>query len=625
MSANFIHAQPPLADRAKAAAGRFIAWLHLQPLFLVAFAAAAAMGLADILVDPSRLATALGDTDDATRLTQIRELLAGHPWFDMTLARFGGSEPLVSHWSRIIDLPIAAMITLFSTVLGTEHAEFAARALWPTLLSGVIVSCIAWYCETLASRTTALLAIALAAPCTGHFQFVPGRIDHHSAMIIGAVGGTLVLLAAIDRPKLGWFAGLMLGVGCAVGYEGLILTLAALAIVTLSAIATNANLGGPARASAAFAATLSLCWFVFGPGLPDGRVVCDALSTNLIALAVCGAVGVGLANQARLEHASAWVSFVYAAVPGIVGLVLYGIAEPVCLGGPFAQVEPRLGPVWLSHVSETRSLFALAGASLSDMFSVAAYPLVAVAYGLLVVRGRHMPHAKTMFTIFLVTLLLGLYQVKLLPYASYLCVPLIAIGLTRPAVARAPVARNQKSKAASPLLAISGGLAAVFLASVILATVVLNLSNGSQAGTPGAPVETNAGGTGDFQSCTNAENIKPLAGLSHALAANDIDLGPYLVAWTSLDVLSAPYHRLGRPILSTHDLFHASKAEAKARMQRLGATYVIVCAALNDTAADSTTPGDSLRVALLAGAAPEFLEPVAIGKGNVKVWRLKAD
>ena len=60
-------------------------------------------------------------------------------------------------------------------------------------------------------------------------------------------------------------------------------------------------------------------------------------------------------------------------------------------------------------------------------------------------------------------------------------------------------------------------------------------------------------------------------------------------------------------------------------MQKLGATYVIVCPALGDTVADFPAPADALRTALLSGQAPDFLESVEIGKGNVKVWRLRAD
>lgn len=608
-----------VVEQGKARAALFSAqayeWVARKPLWVVALGAAAVMGLADLAANPAILTGVLGDTDDAARLTQVRELIAGQAWSDLRLWRFGGSEPLISHWSRIIDLPLAAMILLLSTVLGQDMAEVVTRMVWPTLLSAGVAYSVARYCERVADRKTALLALLLVVPCTGHFQFTPGRIDHHNAMIIGAVAGTFALLAALDKPRMGWVAGLLLGFGCAVGFEGLGLTLAALGIVTLSALFVTDDLAGVARASAAYAATLLAAYLVFGPWRPDGLIVCDALSVNLIALAVCGAAGVALAHRARENGRSQLVSFGILAGAGVAGLALYGTVQPACLAGPYGQVEPRLGPVWLDHVSEVRSLFAVSQSSLSDGLSFAGYPLIALGYGALVLRKRLMPHAATYFAVFAVTVLLGLWQVRLLPYASYLSVPLIAVGLFRRETAVVPVTRDQ------PVAAVWGLAGGVAAAMAGLATVGFVLMAG-QPGVAATPaVATSDAAPADFKSCTSGKSIKGLAGLPKGLAVNDIDLGSYLVAWTSLSVLSAPYHRMGRSILAAHDLLHASAAEAPLRMKAIGARYVVLCGPLGDTVA-ARAPGDALRGELLAGRVPVGLEAVAVNAGPVKVWRL---
>ena len=608
-----------VVEQAKARVALFAAeafeWVSRKPLWAVAFGAAAVMGLADLAANPAILTTVLGDTDDAARLVEVRELIAGQPWFDMRMWRFGGAEPLISHWSRIIDLPLAALVMLFSTVLGQEMAEVVTRMVWPTLLSGVIVYSVARYCETFTDRKTALLALLLVVPCTGHFQFTPGRIDHHNAMIIGAVAGTFALLACLDRPRLGWLAGLLLGLGCAVGFEGLGLTLAALGIVTLSALFVTDDLAGVARAAASYAVTLLAAYLVFGPGRPDGLVVCDALSVNLIALAVCGAAGVWGAHVAREGGRSQLEAFGILVAAGAVGLGLYGYAQPACLAGPYGQVEPRLGPIWLDYVSEVRSLWAVSQSSLADGLSFAGYPLIALGYGVVVVRGRLMSHAATYFAVFAVTVLLGMWQIRLLPYASFLSVPLIAVGLFRRVTeAVVPVERSTPVAAGWGL---AGGIAA---AVAWLATVGFVLMSG-QPGVAATPVAGDVV-AGDFASCTSGKSIKGLAGLPKGLAVNDIDLGSYLVAWTRLSVLSAPYHRMGRSILAAHDLLHASAAEAPLRMKAMGARYVVLCQSLGDTVA-ARAPGDALRGELLAGRVPDGLEAVTVKGGPVKVWRLR--
>src|SRR5262252_3763535 len=71
-----------------------------------------AIAAADFLLTSSLrpLLRTVGDPDDAVRLETVRELLHGASWFDTTLPRIGAPTPLVSHWSRLVDAPLAASI-----------------------------------------------------------------------------------------------------------------------------------------------------------------------------------------------------------------------------------------------------------------------------------------------------------------------------------------------------------------------------------------------------------------------------------------------------------------------------------------------------------------------------------
>jgi hypothetical protein len=70
-------------------------------------------------------------TDDATRLVEIRDLLAGQSWFDHTQYRLNPSEGVVTHWSRLLDLPIALLIKaaemIVPTALAYRHDDLAGR------------------------------------------------------------------------------------------------------------------------------------------------------------------------------------------------------------------------------------------------------------------------------------------------------------------------------------------------------------------------------------------------------------------------------------------------------------------------------------------------------------------
>src|SRR5690349_7387974 len=49
-------------------------------------------------------------TDDAMRLVEVRDLLAGQSWFDLVQHRLDPPAGSPMHWSRLIDAPLAAMI-----------------------------------------------------------------------------------------------------------------------------------------------------------------------------------------------------------------------------------------------------------------------------------------------------------------------------------------------------------------------------------------------------------------------------------------------------------------------------------------------------------------------------------
>jgi hypothetical protein len=604
--------------RAQEFAIRAYAIIEAQPLWLLALAVAALVGLIDYAKDPGALLRTLGDTDDATRLTQVRELIAGQPWFDMTLRRFGGADALVSHWSRLIDLPLAVLMLLFTSILGPGGAELAVRVAWPVILDAAVAYAIARFCFSFGGRAAALLAIVIVMPSTGHFQYSLGRIDHHNAMIIGAVGGSLMLALAIDRPRFGWLAGILLGLGCAVGLEGLALTAASLAIVTLAVIAGGGSLAGVTRAAVSFAATLAFAYLAFGPGRPDGLMVCDALSVNLVALTSLAGCGVGLGHLARSQGASRLAVLCFAAFGAACGLAAYGATQPVCLAGPYAQVEPRLWGLWLNHVSEVRPLFSMILADPIDGLLLAGYPLVGLAYAVLVVPRRDMARGELLIVIFAASVLLGCWQIRLMPYASYLAVPFMVAGVLH--TLREPRGAGQRELRLPQMPAHAVPAA---IAACLVGVGAFLAWGGPVAATQAEPVMPVVQPRSGHAACTSSEAVSALSRLPAGLAANDLDLGPYLVAATRLDVMSAPYHRMGRSIIVVHELFHGSVTVGAAQMRAAGATYIVLCPGLGVTFADRPAVADGLRFELMAGRTPAFLEAVPVEGTPIRVWRLK--
>lgn len=576
-------------------------WPILLALCVAVVAVFAAL---NIYFKPTLL-TAFWDSDDATRLVQVRELLDGASWYDTTLPRFGGAEPLVSHWSRIVDLPLAFMLASFEQAMPQAQAEMATPALWPLMLLVAFTYLMARTIERQGGQKAMLVGLALMLASYGTQQFLPGRIDHHNAIILCTVIGTLMLGQRLEAPDAGWGAGVLLGLGIAIGYEPIVLTVAALGMAVLFGLLPRRSLLGPSRAAVTFAATQATAFALTTAPDNFGVIHCDALSLNLVALASVAAIGVCVVQTAE-TRLSTVAKIIILAGTGAVGLALYGAMEPACLAGPFGQVDPAVVPLWLSGVSETRSFLMydlVPEAAIANALFLAA----GVYGGVKLVRAAPTDETRFGMAALLIAIPLAVWQLKFLPYATYLSVPFIAVGFTLSTAKAARQAPTRSSMAVQVL-----GLAVIAGAAWLL----IGQSQPAQKKFEAQGVT--------FRSCVAPAAMAPLAALPGGLAVADVDLGPFIVAMTPLSVLSAPYHRIAGAIIAAHDILHASPAEAERRLREAGARYVITCDRYASTKPSRPDPADALQTLLFNGTPPAFLKPVTLGEPTpLRVWRFE--
>jgi hypothetical protein len=293
------------------------------------------------------------------------------------------------------------------------------------------------------------------------------------------------------------------------------------------------------------------------------------------------------------------------AAAGVAGLLVYGVAEPACLAGPFGQVDRALFPIWLDRVMETQSLFSIGEDAQLQALVSGIYLLIGLYAGAKLLRSEASETLRFDFSILVAATLLSCWQVKLLPYATCLAVPLAAAWLTRPSeTAAKPVGRKLK-------LALAGGaLAVVGIAAALIFS--------------GEPSKTKVDAALERTlDCAGNAAIQPLAALPPGLVVADVNLGPYLVALTRLDALSAPYHRLGPSILAANNILHAPAAEAEPLLRAAGLNYVITCPGLNSTGPKGGATPDALLTELLADKPLPFLEAVPLARPTpLKVWRV---
>lgn len=150
------------------------------------------------------------DTDDAMRLTEVRDFLHGQNWFDLVQHRLNTPYGAEMHWSRLIDLPEATILFLLGPFLGPLAGTVTAYV-WPLLLLGPLLWLTAKIAVSLGGRL-ALWPAVLLTPfgIISLTEFVPGRLDHHSAQLLCTLVMLLCAITALDRPRWALGAGIAL-------------------------------------------------------------------------------------------------------------------------------------------------------------------------------------------------------------------------------------------------------------------------------------------------------------------------------------------------------------------------------------------------------------------------------
>jgi len=578
---------------------------------------AALLGLAWLLVLVQLMAeywlmtaTSMHDADDALRLVQVRDFLAGQGWFDLHQARLSPPLGYESHWSRLIDAGLAGLFLAFRAFVDDALAERLMSAVWPVLwLIPTIAAAvaIAW---RLAGRDAVLIVLLLAVfGLPGMAQFRPARIDHHNVQI----ALSLIVVAATvwsDRVRaMGWIAGALTGLTLAIGFEGLPLLALCGAAFALRYVLDPAAASALRRYGVALAASMFFAFFVSVGPAHWTESVCDEIAINSTAAVVTAALGLAMAAT-WLADARGSVRCAAAACAAAASLAAFVLLEPRCLGGPYALMDPALKAIWLAHDSEMQSLAELMKVGPTAAVAMAAFPAVAlIAVAWLAARAdlRGDFGFLVAAAAFLLALAIMLDVTKIYPYAMWLGVPLVAVA-----------ALNVFSRIKLESVAVR------FFLGLGLTPTAVTISAMTIASAAGIDGLTGVNAPGRLV-CLDRDNYAAVARLPPGLVvANELEWGPFVLAWTPHSVLAAPYHRLSASILAAHQVFARPPAEAHAILDRVGAAYVVTCGPIG---ASNLTPAEkaaSFGGRLQAGDVPDWLEPVLETQGQVVVaYRVK--
>ncbi|PWW00195.1 hypothetical protein DFR52_103397 [Hoeflea marina] len=556
------------------------------------------------------------DNDDVMRLVEVRDLLGGQGWFDMTQYRLGMAEGTQMHWSRLVDLPIAGLILFFSAFFGQTLAEAAALFVWPLLTAVPILYGLALGARSLGGVVASTMGLVAAFLFVmGGSRFHPGSIDHTNVQL-----GIMAVIAAClvspwQSPRAFAMAGFGAALAVAIGVE----TTPHVAVACILVALLWAWHGETMRASAgafALVVALSLSGFFFLT-VPPGHysvVVCDALSTGFYALGVVGSGGLFLAVSLASRQSFAIRLASLGAVGAATGALALLIA-PACLSNPLANLDPLLVTMWLNNVTEAQSVwsqFAIEPWTSAIFYAV---PLLAmmVCAARVLRRERAQSHL-VLFALIFVSYAITLIQVRGAVFANMLSfIPLAAL-----------VADLRDQARADPKNVRKGVLfAGAALASIpfVWGLAGLGLMRGYEAA---IGRESDAVAVAEEPVCTDGTAMLPLSREPAGVVAAASNLGAPILRFTDHRVLSAPYHRNQAGMLAELQAGMAPPAAAETILRKAGVTLVAFCKSDPQVKNMSEAEPAGLYAHLGNGKIPGFLEPIPATMAKpLQIFRLR--
>ncbi|GAA0305994.1 hypothetical protein GCM10009087_14900 [Sphingomonas oligophenolica] len=521
----------------------------------------------------------LPDTDDAMRLQQIRDWIAGQSFTDLSQHRLGDAPGMPMHWSRLPDLVPAAIIALLRLLVGTHQAELFAVIAWPTMLFAAALFLVARIARSIGGpgiARTALIVAAIAYPATT--IFVPGRIDHH--------GFQMVLLLIVARtltspPTLGdgVIAGLAAAASLVIGMETApLLAAAGLAMAVEWLFVRHAADDRMMGFGIALGAGLLGASIIFKTDQWN-FAACDGFTATAWRGAVIAAFAPMLMALAARDFAKPAARLVLAVlVVGVIGAGVIAVA-PQCLA-PYGMVDPILARLWLGKVGEAQPLFAAAPGEAIGYAGVMVAGIAATAWRLHVTRDR-----RWLALLLLQGAALALTCVQL--RGAYAGAILAAPGLA------AAIAEARRRG--------TGWLAGAWIISAgMLYPLAADAFTQRGTGHTANPVEGN---------CTSPEALATLTRLPQGRLLAPLDLGAYAIGTTRLSVVGAPYHRNNAGNLAVYRFFLGHPDRAAAIARNWDVSYIALC---GDSFSElGAAPAGSLLALLKAGHPPRWLKPTS--------------
>lgn len=586
-----------------------------RPALAIAFLArvaiiwAAIAGLLFAAKFDAVMAGAAPRPDDIMRLMQVRDLLAGQSWFDVTQYRVdapGGGVPM--HWSRIVDAPIVMLILGLSPFIGMASAETAAVVIVPlvTLLIAMILCArIAWRLFGNEQATMTALILALSFPIL--LQFGPTRIDHHGWQVVCALAALNGLMAR-NPATGGRVIGAALAVWLLISIEGLPLAAMMFAMLALRWLRARGDRVILITAAQWFAGT-GIVLFAATRGIGDLATYCDAVSPVHLAAFAFGAGSLTVLSKLEPIPRGLQVAVLAMIGAGAVGMV--ALAAPQCVtGGGFAELDPLVAEFWHAYIKEGLPIWKQQPGIMIIYSITPVIGLFASAQLITASRDWLRRYWIDYTFILLGSVLVSMFVIRAGSVACALAAPPVAWKLCE------WIRAITRMKRSAPRIAASAMLAFAIMPALVL-LVVPDLTR-AQDNTPRV-VEP-----ADRVPCAIDDMAWHLSQLKRGEIFAPLDISPDLL-FSHHSVVATSHHRGNDAMRFVIATSLSSPDDARSALRERGTDYVMVCPGLSEAGVYKDAAPGGFMALLLDGNAPTWLEAVPMpAETSLNVWRVKS-
>ncbi|APE27375.1 hypothetical protein [Aurantiacibacter gangjinensis] len=537
--------------------------------------------------------------DDWTRLLQVRSWLDGQAFQDVTQYRMSPPEGFSMHWSRLVDLPIAALALVFG--------ETIAMALVPLL----------WLLPALFALRAIMLRLGLSDLAIAFglvifplmpllpASFAPMRIDHHTPQAVLGLICAALLLSRSQRAAA--VAGVCAAAWVLISLEGLPLIAVIAGLYGLRYAWTGERLLAPFLAALAFGSS-ALGFATRGPSML-APLYCDELLPGHVTAFVAATVAAALVPLIPGQATPAKRFLALLLVPAFALPAAWLTLGP-CLANPMQQLDPVLQTYWHGYITEGLPAWRQP----VSVMLMTLWTILIVLAAAWTTRDTWLGAERAIQwrLYFLIALAAGAYSLLLMRagvIAQLLAIPAAAILLAH----YLPRARAL----ASAVPRILATLAVFGLATPMAASA---LAKPLDSRFPAATMRPDVLALIERGEC----DYSRLVSLEPGLVLVPLDAGPEILGLTNHTIIAASYHRNQGPMRDVLLAFTGPPAEAQTVVQSYGADYVIACGSAADIALYRTAADGNFANVLLSDTPPEWLElDETFSAGSLRVYRVR--